>query len=316
MTIEELKKGEQEAIEYKRDIPAEKEKYLKTAVAFANAAGGRIVFGVENNTWDVTGFSDDEVFAKMDGITNSIFDACEPSVVPIMEIEEIDGKKIIVATIRPGMARPYYLRKDGMMEGTYIRIAGVTRKAEPYMIKELQLEGMGTSFDVAIGAAFQYMHIIEKWGTGIPRIFKEAKEYGLPEPELMDFGTSFRISIYRKDAETDVYGVVGHATENATKNATESATDATDATDAPDNATNGREEDQINRQKKYSKNELTLLHYVKGNPTATQKEVSDGTGITIGTVKRLFPSLQRKMALKRNGNHKEGSWEVLIKIPE
>ena len=72
----------------------------------------------------------------------------------------------------------------------------------------------------------------------------------------------------------------------------------------------------INRQKKYSKNELTLLHYVKGNPTATQKEVSDGTGITIGTVKRLFPSLQRKMALKRNGNHKEGSWEVLIKIPE
>ena len=101
---------------------------------------------ITDNTWDVTGFSDDEVFAKMDGITNSIFDACEPSVVPIMEIEEIDGKKIIVATIRPGMARPYYLRKDGMMEGTYIRIAGVTRKAEPYMIKELQLEGMGTSF--------------------------------------------------------------------------------------------------------------------------------------------------------------------------
>ena len=147
MTIEELKKGEQEAIEYKRDIPAEKEKYLKTAVAFANAAGGRIVFGVENNTWDVTGFSDDEVFAKMDGITNSIFDACEPSVVPIMEIEEIDGKKIIIATIRPGMARPYYLRKDGMMEGTYIRIAGVTRKAEPYMIKELQLEGTNKSYD-------------------------------------------------------------------------------------------------------------------------------------------------------------------------
>lgn len=177
MTIEELKKGEQEAIEYKRDIPAEKEKYLKTAVAFANAAGGRIVFGVENNTWDVTGFSDDEVFAKMDGITNSIFDACEPSVVPIMEIEEIDGKKIIVATIRPGMARPYYLRKDGMMEGTYIRIAGVTRKAEPYMIKELQLEGTGTSFDtlqvvgevteeeIAVVCDRMYQHALDRCTT-------------------------------------------------------------------------------------------------------------------------------------------------------
>lgn len=33
------------------------------------------------------------------------------------------------------------------MEGTYIRVAGVTRKAEPYMIKELQLEGTNRGFD-------------------------------------------------------------------------------------------------------------------------------------------------------------------------
>ena len=127
MTIDELTRGEHDTVEYKQDIPGDKDKYLKTAVAFANAAGGQIIFGVENNTWKVIGFPDDEVFTKMDAITNSIFDACEPSVVPIMEIEEIDGKKIIVATIRPGMARPYFLRKDGMMDGTYIRIAGVTR---------------------------------------------------------------------------------------------------------------------------------------------------------------------------------------------
>ena len=129
----------------KQDIPTEK--YLKTAVAFANAAGGQIIFGIQNQTWDVIGFSDDEVFQKMDAITNSIFDACEPAVVPLMSIEEIDGRKIIVASIRPGMAKPYYLRKYGIMDGTWIRIAGVTRKAEPYMIKELQLEGTGASFD-------------------------------------------------------------------------------------------------------------------------------------------------------------------------
>lgn len=34
-----------------------------------------------------------------------------------------------------------------MMDGTYIRIAGVTRKAEPYLIKELQLEGTNKSYD-------------------------------------------------------------------------------------------------------------------------------------------------------------------------
>ena len=95
MTLEELKKGEHETVEYKLDIPTEKEKYLKTAVAFANAAGGQIIFGIQNQTWDVIGFSDDEVFQKMDAITNSIFDACEPAVVPLMSIEEIDGRKII-----------------------------------------------------------------------------------------------------------------------------------------------------------------------------------------------------------------------------
>jgi len=77
--------------------------------------------------------------------------------------------------------------------------------------------------NVAIGAAFQYMHIIEKWGTGIPRILKEAAEYGLREPELKDFGTSFRINIFRKPFETDPFGVVNPATENASQSAIQSA---------------------------------------------------------------------------------------------
>ena len=62
-------------------------------------------------------------------------------------LQMIPGKKIIVANILPGMDKPYYLRADGMMDGTYIRIAGVTRKAEPYLIKELQLEGTNKSYD-------------------------------------------------------------------------------------------------------------------------------------------------------------------------
>ncbi|MBR4587334.1 MAG: ATP-binding protein, partial [Lachnospiraceae bacterium] len=47
MTLEELKKGEHVTVEYKLDIPQEREKYLKSAVAFANGAGGRLIFGVK-----------------------------------------------------------------------------------------------------------------------------------------------------------------------------------------------------------------------------------------------------------------------------
>ena len=50
----------------------------------------------------------------------------------------------------------------------------------------------------AIANAFVYMKIIEKWGTGIPRIFRECTEYGLPEPELIDFDGDFRVNMYRK----------------------------------------------------------------------------------------------------------------------
>ena len=78
MTAEEIFAGESENIEFKSEIPAKSEKYMKTVVAFANGKGGKLVFGVENGTWAVTGFSKEEVFQKMDAITNSIFDSCEP----------------------------------------------------------------------------------------------------------------------------------------------------------------------------------------------------------------------------------------------
>ena len=184
----------------------------------------------------------------------------------------------------------------------------------PDLTIEQMIKGNSRVRNVAIGAAFQYMHIIEKWGTGIPRIYQDAKEYGLLDPELKDFGTSFRISIYRKVAETDVFGVIRPEinTTGVSENTTNNATDVTD--NATDNATDSATNNATNI--KLSKKELTLLRYISSHPTATQKESAEATGITIGTVKRLFPSLQKKAALKRNGNHKDGFWEVLIKIPD
>ena len=70
MTAEEIFAGESENIEFKSEIPVKSEKYMKTVVAFANGKGGKLVFGVENGTWTVTGFSKEEVFQKMDAITN------------------------------------------------------------------------------------------------------------------------------------------------------------------------------------------------------------------------------------------------------
>lgn len=116
-------------MEFKVEIPSKSERYIKTVVAFANGSGGKLVFGVENVTWQVTGFAKEEVFQKMDAITNAIFDSCEPKITPNVAVQEVDGKAILVVEIIPGMQRPYYIKSQGIMEGTYIRVACTTRHA-------------------------------------------------------------------------------------------------------------------------------------------------------------------------------------------
>ena len=61
-----------------------------------------------------------------------------------------------------------------------------------------------------IARAFAYMKIIEKWGTGIPRLFAACEEYGLPKPELIDFDGDFRVNMYRK-RDTNTKQVIKHA---------------------------------------------------------------------------------------------------------
>lgn len=93
-------------IEYKVDIPSNSSTYMKTVVAFANGNGGKLIFGVENETWQVIGLKKDEIFLKVDALTNAIYDSCEPKITPSVGIQEVEGKFIIVVEIASGMQRP------------------------------------------------------------------------------------------------------------------------------------------------------------------------------------------------------------------
>lgn len=59
-------------------------------------------------------------------------------------------------------------------------------------------EGYSQIRNHALAHAFSYMNLIEGWGTGIPRLMKEMKEYGLDEPEFIDMEMALRINLYRK----------------------------------------------------------------------------------------------------------------------
>ena len=147
MAEESLFAGESKNIEYKVAVPKKSEKYMKTVVAFANGNGGKIVFGIDDKTLEIVGMDEDNIFKTMDAITNAISDSCEPRIRPDVTLQTVNDKTVIVVEILPGPMRPYYIKSEGMTEGTYMRVSGTTRPVEGYMLKELILEGQNRYFD-------------------------------------------------------------------------------------------------------------------------------------------------------------------------
>lgn len=147
MAEESLFAGESKNIEYKVAVPKKSEKYMKTVVAFANGNGGKIVFGIDDKTLEIVGMDEDNIFKTLDAITNAISDSCEPRIRPDVTLQTVNDKTVIVVEILPGAMRPYYIKAEGMTEGTYMRVSGTTRPVEGYMLKELILEGQNRYFD-------------------------------------------------------------------------------------------------------------------------------------------------------------------------
>ena len=50
MTLEEIKNGESQNVEFKIVLPNDSKKYMKTVVAYANTSGGKIIIGVDDVT--------------------------------------------------------------------------------------------------------------------------------------------------------------------------------------------------------------------------------------------------------------------------
>ena len=56
-------------------------------------------------------------------------------------------------------------------------------------------QGTSKIRNTVIARVFRELHLIEQWGTGVRRIFAEAKELGLPEPQLIETGMRVRLII-------------------------------------------------------------------------------------------------------------------------
>ena len=147
MTLSEIQHGESSELEFKRELPKNKDNLLKTVSAFSNGGGGSIIIGIDDKTHEVVGVDEIEAFKMMDAIANSISDGIEPLVSPDISLQTVDGKTVIRVRIFAGSHTPYYLKSFGKDSGTFVRIAATSRLADAIAQKELELLGMRHSYD-------------------------------------------------------------------------------------------------------------------------------------------------------------------------
>ena len=153
----------------------------------------------------------------------------------------------------------------------------ISDSCEPKIYPDVTLQSIDDKTIIVV-EIFAYMKIIEKWGTGIPRILRECKEYGLKKPELIDFDGDFRVNMYRREEKSKT---------------TQTTTQTTI---------------------KLTKNDHEILQVIQNNPALSQKEIAMELGWTVDRVKYYLNKMKKQEAIRRIGSSHKGYWKLLIKL--
>ena len=137
-----LKQPESKVLEFKENLSS-MNPILKTIVAFANTAGGVLIIGVSKKS-KITGITD--VLKSEEKLTNAIADTITPPILPEIEIATVNKKHLLIVRVAHWRA-PFYLRKQGIPRGVYIRLGSTSRPAGPEIISELNRSVLNLSFD-------------------------------------------------------------------------------------------------------------------------------------------------------------------------
>lgn len=151
-------------------------------------------------------------------------------------------------------------------------------------------EGYSKLRNRAIASVFAYVNIIEKWGSGIPRIMNEIREYGLQEPEFIPFENDFRVNIYRKNYNTT------QSTQGSTQNGINTTQDISK-----------KEKLDV---KNLTETDKTIINTIINNPEMSQKQIADNLNWTVNKVKYYMKKFKQKNILKYEGTSQNGKWEI------
>lgn len=161
--IELLGQGEGQSLEFEKQIPSP-EDIARDMVAFANADGGKIVYGIDDKNGHLLGVPlGDDFKADLKSIAE---DRCSPKINYAAEIFDHSGKKVVIITIHEGDEKPY--RSDDI---AYIRDGRSSRPAKEEEEKQITNPWSGFGLNKR---QLRAMQMVAEHGTITNREYREA----------------------------------------------------------------------------------------------------------------------------------------------
>ena len=113
------------------------QKLIKTCVAFANGAGGKIVLGVEDATLAVVGIGQSTIEHIMESFPQAVYQATLPSIFVEISLQDIGGKTVLNIIVPRGMRNIFCVKSEGKPSGVYIRVGRATIRASKETYEEM-----------------------------------------------------------------------------------------------------------------------------------------------------------------------------------
>lgn len=124
-------RGEGPTIEFKQALPTSSPlSAMKTIAAFANGAGGTILFGVDDDG-SIVGLVSEDVRADIDRVTTLIADWIRPHVPFTPELANVNGLAVLIITVAPGADPPYGVGTSERQLRYYVRRGATSSPATP-----------------------------------------------------------------------------------------------------------------------------------------------------------------------------------------
>ena len=136
-----------EATEYDKKQAVEHKKvksWLKSVSAFANTAGGTLIFGITDGE-EIVGLED--IKSDSEFISQKIKEKISPFPEVTMKLHKTENEKeLLLLHVPAGAETPYYYTGDGVTEA-YIRIGNESVVADATELKRLVMRGRKSSYD-------------------------------------------------------------------------------------------------------------------------------------------------------------------------